>query len=546
MQEYPPRRERAPRDPREQRAMREQREQRAMREQRDPRERAQREPRPVREQRQVPGAQRPAGPRPGANSAAAGRRAALRQKSKQLNVAIAALSAVLVVCLAVALFLPGFLRVDTPTASLGMPDLGQNDYNKDENALSPDDLQGTILSETEDAGEEYVKESLFIGDSNTVRMMHYHDITNVTLENGIGVERMGIDGLTNFKCVSFKGVSGLVDIPAAVKMMQPRRIVVMLGTNNASGTNTQAFIAKYETGINALHEAYPYSDIIFASIPPIAQQQVGNASMATIDEYNKALAELAEKMGYKFLNWSEVLKDPSTGLSQKGYLLDDGIHLNQAAMKVMFQYFRTHSYVTEDTRPQPLEAVPERAETPPGLIASDPIAGSGSSSKTTSSNSSSSSSAAGGVRVVFRVTTPAGVAMGGSISAGGQVGESFTLQVAPKGVVPDAVAKPNQGYKFLYWRCSHGSISNPSSLTLSGFSVYGTLKAGDTLEIVAVFEIEEAPSSSAAPPPPPSSSSTPPPPPSSSSTPPPPSSSSSEEPPVSVPTPPAGGEGEGG
>ncbi|WP_348243390.1 hypothetical protein, partial [Salmonella enterica] len=58
------------------------------------------------------------------------------------------------------------------------------------------------------------------------------------------------------------------------------------------------------------------------------------------------------------LNSAEVLKDSSTGYAKSGYVLSsDGIHLTEQAMDVLFTYIRTHSYITEDTRPA-LTAVP--------------------------------------------------------------------------------------------------------------------------------------------------------------------------------------------
>ena len=50
-------------------------------------------------------------------------------------------------------------------------------------------------------------------------------------------------------------------------------------------------------------------------------------------------------------------------------------------MDTMFNYFRTHAYITEDKRPKPLKDVPEREETPTGIITEDPIAVRGSKIK---------------------------------------------------------------------------------------------------------------------------------------------------------------------
>ena len=38
------------------------------------------------------------------------------------------------------------------------------------------------------------------------------------------------------------------------------------------------------------------------------------------DEYNKALVEMCQEKGRKFLNSAEVLKDAATGYAQSGYV----------------------------------------------------------------------------------------------------------------------------------------------------------------------------------------------------------------------------------
>ena len=78
-----------------------------------------------------------------------------------------------------------------------------------------------------------------------------------------------------------------------------------------------------------------------------------------MDEYNKAIVEMCDANGWKFLNSAEALKDAATGYAKDGYVeSSDGIHLTRAAMDALFTYIRTHSYITEDTRPA-LTTIPE-------------------------------------------------------------------------------------------------------------------------------------------------------------------------------------------
>ena len=112
-------------------------------------------------------------------------------------------------------------------------------------------FEGTVLPETQDAGAQYVADTLFLGDSNTVRFMMYGDEKTgeayTTIRNNIGVVSMGVGAITTLKCEEFSGMSSAVTMPEAVKILQPQRIIITFGTNNLSGTSTNAekFIDTY-------------------------------------------------------------------------------------------------------------------------------------------------------------------------------------------------------------------------------------------------------------------------------------------------------------
>lgn len=170
--------------------------------------------------------------------------------------------------------------------------------------------------------------------------------------------------------------------------MQPRRVIITFGTNDLSPSNsTDNFIASYEKGIKAVQEAYPSVDIIINSIPPLGKQHSNESLTQTqVDEYNKAIVEMCQENDWKFLNSAEVLKDSSTGYAKSGYVeTSDGIHLTRTAMDALFEYIRTHSYITEDDRPT-LTSVPKHIED------KDVSASTASTVTTTTPSSSSSTS----------------------------------------------------------------------------------------------------------------------------------------------------------
>ena len=301
---------------------------------------------------------------------------------------------------------------------------------------------GTILPETADAGRSYVDETLFIGDSNTARYLLYANETGTaftSLNNNIGVVSMGVGSITSLKCEKFKGSSAMYTVPDAVAMLKPKRIIICYGTNNLSGSSTDAtnYIKTYLQGLQAIQTAWPYCDIIVSAIPPLDRQRENtNLTMTQVDAYNAALVQMCEENGFKFLNSAEVLRDDATGWAKKDYTLSDGVHLSKEAVTAYFTYVRTHAYAAEDRRPQPLGTIPTPDGVPANLINKDPIA-------------------VRGAKVPLEFVA----ANGGKLSG-------TTNQLVKKGGTAAAVtAVPDEGFVFAGWTASSGG--SYSSATIS-------------------------------------------------------------------------------
>lgn len=301
---------------------------------------------------------------------------------------------------------------------------------------------GTILPETADAGRSYVDETLFIGDSNTARYLLYANETGTaftSLNNNIGVVSMGVGSITSLKCEKFKGSSVMYTVPDAVAMLKPKRIIICYGTNNLSGSSTDAtnYIKTYLQGLQAIQTAWPYCDIIVSAIPPLDRQRENtNLTMTQVDAYNAALVQMCEENGFKFLNSAEVLRDDATGWAKKDYTLSDGVHLSKEAVTAYFTYVRTHAYAAEDRRPQPLGTIPTPDGVPANLINKDPIA-------------------VRGAKVPLEFVA----ANGGKLSG-------TTSQLVKKGGTAAAVtAVPDEGFVFAGWTASSGG--SYSSATIS-------------------------------------------------------------------------------
>ena len=249
----------------------------------------------------------------------------------------------------------------------------ESGYDATKNTIDQGEFSATVLPETEDAGQEYIDTTLFLGDSNTARMYRMFDYCSY--DNAIGSVGMSARSLQKYACVKFSGYGSYVTMPQAVALMQPRRVIVTFGTNDLDPNySAAAFAESYRAGLQAIADAYPAADIIVNAIPPLGRSH-SNASLtqSQVDEYNKAIVEMCDANGWKFLNSAEVLKDAATGYAKEGYVeSSDGIHLTRAAMDALFTYIRTHSYITEDTRPT-LTTIPKHTDDKDAVTYTTPV-----------------------------------------------------------------------------------------------------------------------------------------------------------------------------
>lgn len=197
-----------------------------------------------------------------------------------------------------------------------------------------------VLAQTEDAGQQYVDETLFIGDSNTVRYRMYSlvDPSMVAAKESIGAA-----DLVNDSFIEVTGQDEPLSIAKTMGLVQPTRMLVMVGTNDVGNRTAEDFTGQYEAAIKELQKQAPKADIVIAAIPPVdesyAAYDIGNQA---IQEYNAALKEMCGRLGVPYLDTWEALSD---GNSQAiaGYT-DDGLHLTQDALTALLQHYRTHAW----------------------------------------------------------------------------------------------------------------------------------------------------------------------------------------------------------
>ena len=351
-----------------------------------------------------------------------------------------------------------------------------------------DNASTALLTETADAGTDYLNETLFLGDSNTVRLYNNGLISlqQFCAKEGIGTQVALSEGI-----VTFKKDSNHYTIPQAVAMMKPRRVVMTFGTND-TGMEVSDFIAHYTALIQAIQQSYPYTDIIVNTVPPVPADHSNYPHMdqAKIDDFNMALLDLCEQLGVRFLNSAEALKG-SDGYGIADYYTSGDIHLKSAGLKAVLNYLRTHALQTEDRRPD-TNNIPTRTmeyvSNPSSAVAapsSEAVSSSESQAESASSSESSSSESTSEEKKFearYRVDRNGG----GTLSVGNDTGNSsvtYTVTDPDKSITVTAV--PAEGHVFVKW--SDGLTSKTRTDTdfkqnLDVTAVFGTASVHITSE----------------------------------------------------------------
>ena len=393
------------------------------------------------------------------------------QRQAVLVCVVCALAALLTVGITLTLLKRGKPETPgTPADSVPTDTTGDGESTDLANHYQIDNTSSALLTETADAGTEYLDSTLFLGDSNTVRL---YNNGLISLQQFCAKEGIGTQVALNEGIITFKNDTTHYTIAQAVAKMKPRRVVMTFGTND-TGMEVADFISNYTALVQAIQEAYPYTDIIVNTVPPIPENHSNYPHMdqAKIDDFNMALLNMCEQLGVKFLNTAEVLKGEN-GYGQLDYYTDGDIHLKSAGLKAALNYLRTHAYETEDRRPDTNKIHTRTLEdlSNPRSAVQDT-----SSDEPASSSESESVSSSETASVKFEARYQVEKSGGGTLSCGNESGKtSLTYGITDASQSLTVTATPAEGHVFVKW--SDGVTSK--TRTDTGFK--------QNLDVTAVF-----------------------------------------------------------
>ncbi len=215
------------------------------------------------------------------------------------------------------------------------------DFNDLASFEIPEALSDAVLDETAHAGNGYLDNTVYIGDSITLYMHRYSSLSSDNI--------YGIGSITPKEAAQDTLVTLSDGTPAtfaqAMGEHRPRRVVLTIGTNSML-MSSMDYLTYFDQLIRDIQKASPDTQIIVQSTSPLTAKYEANMRSLTnraINRANLLLCGLCLYDDVYFLNSAEALKDEHGQLDVQ-YDLGEGYgHINAAAYAVWEEYLCTHA-----------------------------------------------------------------------------------------------------------------------------------------------------------------------------------------------------------
>lgn len=231
-------------------------------------------------------------------------------------------------------------------------------FNNQKNVYEPKNLQASIiLEESDDFGDEYIKNIIFLGESTTYGLKHYGVLdggvnttqvwTGGKMENGVAKTTGTLSLSPNISSakIFYPDTREILTISSAIDIKSPEYLIITLGLNNGVSYYTESeFKSCYSSLLDTIKNSNNPPKIILQSIFPVSRRcSITAFTPERIKKCNEWIYELAKQYNIKYLNTYEILAD-TEGYLYEYYENGDGIHLNKQGLEAVINYIKHHGY----------------------------------------------------------------------------------------------------------------------------------------------------------------------------------------------------------
>lgn len=206
----------------------------------------------------------------------------------------------------------------------------------------------TVLTESEDMGDDYIGKIIFVGDSTTYGLKAYKMLADGKNTKQVWTSSSASLSLNEIltKVIVYPETGKEMTIADAATAAKPEYMIITLGLEGVTFLSEDDFKAQYTSLVEKIKEVSPDTKLMLQSIFPVAASytEENKLNNPLIDKANEWVKAVAEATGVRYLDTQSVLKDDRGALISKYDNGGNGINLNDAGFTAVLDYIRTHGY----------------------------------------------------------------------------------------------------------------------------------------------------------------------------------------------------------
>lgn len=198
-----------------------------------------------------------------------------------------------------------------------------------------------IVLDTEEAVQEYLSGTLFIGDSRTATLQEYAgwDRAHFYVKYGLTIW-----DVLDEKLVEYGGEKITVD--EALQKRKFKRIYIMLGINELGRGTAETFAEQFGAVVGRIQELQPDAIIVVEAIMHVTKEKDEEKTYINnteINARNDELKKMAERLGVYWLDVNQATDDEETQCLDSQYSFD-GVHLKVKYLDVWKNFILEHPF----------------------------------------------------------------------------------------------------------------------------------------------------------------------------------------------------------
>lgn len=223
----------------------------------------------------------------------------------------------------------------------------------DEPGTRPADQgDGTLktLSETVDAGQEYIDSLVFLCDSTVIGLRDYGILNGGTATAQVWATPSGVMSVRDMaeSKIVYPNDGSIISAANAAMIVQPKILVISMGNDGIGGIDQFEFIPLYESLIRGIWANSPGTYIVCLPLSSVTVDYAGNdgATAAKCMEANTWIQTVCEETGAYYCDAMSAVQDTS-GLLLQEFASANGKTLNSTGLSQILQYLRYHAVTLE-------------------------------------------------------------------------------------------------------------------------------------------------------------------------------------------------------